>query len=39
MYLKQMMDLQKQYDIGILSEEEYEEKRVELVDSLCQLKK
>ena len=39
MYLKQMTELRQLYDSGILCEEEYEEKRLELVDLLRQLKK
>ena len=39
MYLKQMTELRQLYDDGILSEEEYEEQRLELVESLRQLKK
>ena len=39
MYLKQMTELRQLYDSGILSEEEYVEQRVELVDLLRQLKK
>ena len=33
MYLKQMTDLRQLYDDGILSEEEYEEQRLELVEA------
>ena len=39
MYIKQMAEVRQLYDNGILSEEEYEEQRLELVDSLRQLKK
>ena len=34
-----MTELRQLYDDGILSEEEYEEQRLELVESLRQLKK
>ena len=38
MYIKQKAEVRQLYDNGILSEEEYEEQRLELVDSLRQLK-
>ena len=39
MYIKQKAEVRQLYDNGILSEEEYEKQRLELVDSLRQLKK
>ena len=38
-YLNQMSELRHLFDNGVLTKEEYEEQRIELVDSMRRLKK